>query len=116
MGLLLQLGQKKRPRIDPVVWMDSTGGGSIQVGCNSGHITVLQLPARCHECPVLASRREGRTARRVLAAMLAFVIAAVAYSAGANGAGNGSNPMDDVPQMTAMSSMFVVAAKGGQKP
>lgn len=104
MGLLLQLGQKKRPRIDPIVWMDSTGGGSIQVGCNSGSITVLQLPARCYECPVLASSRESRRTRRALAALIAFVIATVAYAAGAKGAGARANPAGAAPQMTEMSA------------
>lgn len=104
MGLLLQLGQKKRPRIEPVVWMDSTGGGSIQVGCNSGSITVLQLPARCHDCPVLASHQELRRLRRVLTALLAVAIAAASYAVGAASDSWNAERTQRGRQMTAVSS------------
>lgn len=104
MGLLLQLGQKKRPRVEPVVWMDSAGGGSIQVGCNSGSITVLQLPARCHDCPVLAHRQELRRVRRVLTLLAAVLIAAVAFAAGAKSESWDDEPVQSGKQLTAMSS------------
>lgn len=104
MGFLWQLGQKRRPRVEPVVWMDSTGGGTIQVGCNSGSITVLQLPARCHECPVLASHHELRRVRRVLTALLAVAIAAASYAVGAHSVRWDAEAAHPVKQMTAMSS------------
>lgn len=104
MGMLLQLGQKKRPRVEPVVWMDSTGGGSIQVGCNSGSITVLQLPARCHDCPVLASHQELRRVRRVLMALLAVAIAAASFAVGAMGDFRDDERPRGGKQLTAMSS------------
>lgn len=104
MGFLLRGGQKKRPRVDPVVWMDSTGGGSIQVGCNSGSITVLQLPARCHDCPVLAAHQELRRMRRLMTALAAVAIAAAAYSVGAMSDGRDYERAQTDRQMTAMSS------------
>ena len=104
MGFLLWGAQKKKQHVEPVVWMDSTGGGSIQVGCNSGSITVLQLPARCHECPVLASHQELRRVRRMLTALLAIAIATASYAVGAMGDSRDDERPQGGKQMTAMTT------------